>query len=212
MIGCGGTIKRLSNLGVDVRVLYLSDGVSSRNTSTKELHESEINSRLNDAKKALEILGVTSFDALGYRDNMLDSYPLLEVAKAVESVVEKHKPTFVITHSSSDLNVDHRVASSAGLTACRPQPGKSVRGIVSFEVSSSTGWQFDQNSAFTPNAFVDITEQLSDKLLALEQFTEEIRDFPHARSISAIRSQSIVRGSHVGLPAAEAFEIRYLLL
>jgi hypothetical protein len=43
------------------------------------------------------------------------------------------------------------------------------------------------------------------KLAALGEYGNEMRQFPHPRSIEAARSLSQVRGSQAGYEAAEAF-------
>ena len=37
--------------------------------------------------------------------------------------------------------------------------------------------------SFTPNYFVDITDQINLKIKALEKYDNEMREWPHARSI-----------------------------
>ena len=45
------------------------------------------------------------------------------------------------------------------------------------------------------------------KLKALEEYDSEMRDWPHARSIRAIDYQAKLRGSQLGVNAAEAFKL-----
>ena len=58
-----------------------------------------------------------------------------------------------------------------------------------------------------PNCFVDIADALALKLLALEAYAEELRDFPHPRSLIAVEALARWRGATVGRGAAEAFII-----
>ena len=60
---------------------------------------------------------------------------------------------------------------------------------------------------FRPNLYVDITNQWTRKLQGLKIYQEELRDFPHARSIKAIKALAIKRGSESGLELAEAFTL-----
>jgi hypothetical protein len=46
---------------------------------------------------------------------------------------------------------------------------------------------------------------LNTKINALQVYEEEMRDFPHPRSIKGISIQAHDRGSRVGVSAAEAF-------
>jgi len=58
---------------------------------------------------------------------------------------------------------------------------------------------------FVPNVFVDISAQLERKLEAMSLFASQQRDFPHERSLAAIRALATLRGLTVHRPAAEAF-------
>lgn len=211
-IGCGGLIARLSAMGVEIRVLFLADGETSRNEIEGFDWFSAIEDRLASAEKAREILGYQSNLSLQLSDNRLDDVPLLDLAKEVEKYIDEFDPSFLLTHSGSDLNIDHRACLQASLVATRPVPRQSVRGVASFEVPSSSGWGFASAEPFRPNFFVNIEEFLPQKMRALEVYSKEIPPFPHARSCDSLTALASVRGSHVGIPAAEAFELhRYSL-
>ena len=57
VLGCGGTICKLTSLGNEVNVFFLSDGVSSRVEINKNL---KIKERKNSAYQAAQIMGVRS--------------------------------------------------------------------------------------------------------------------------------------------------------
>ena len=103
------------------------------------------------------------------------------------------------------MNVDHQRVAEATLVACRPQPGHPVKRILQFEVPSSTEWAPGWRRWFEPQYFVDITDTLGAKLDAMACYVEEVRDFPHPRSLEAIQALAQWRGASVGLRAAEAF-------
>jgi len=78
--------------------------------------------------------------------------------------------------------------------------------LLCFEVASSTEWQIPGTlSPFQPNWFIDISETLERKLKALKSYGEELRDWPHPRSIKGVSHLSHWRGATVGVDAAEAF-------
>jgi LmbE family N-acetylglucosaminyl deacetylase len=58
-----------------------------------------------------------------------------------------------------------------------------------------------------PNVFVDITGTLGNKLEALKAYKQEIREFPHPRSVEALQAIARKWGSTAGYAAAEAFEL-----
>ena len=206
LLGCGGTMAKHTDAGDDVAVLFLTDGVGARGKGGANCQDVDL--RDDAAKNALAIVGAKLLDRLDFPDNAIDSVPRIELTQAVERVIDTYQPDVVYTHHGGDLNVDHRRALEAVMTACRPQPGSSVSKIYSFEVASSTGWQGETLfNPFVPNHYVEITEQLERKIEALRAYEEEMRAFPHARSIEALKHLARWRGSQVGVVAAEAFVV-----
>jgi len=205
-LGMGGTIRKMSESGCLIRVLFMSDGISARDTQRESL-----NARRLASKKALAVLGVSDVHCLDYPDNQLDLISILELAKEVEKHIGEFCPQQVFTHFPLDLNVDHRAVSEATLVACRPKPHSPVSGVFFFEIPSSTGWYFGQ-VRFSPTLFVNIESTLKFKLDGLVEYGVELDDFPNARSLETIRSLAKVRGSLMGLSAAEGFEIAFLRL
>lgn len=207
VLGCGGSMAKWSNEGVEVHSLVMAEGATSRDKSRdRESRKTDLTHLAQAAQKAGDILGVASVRLLSYPDNRMDSVDLLDVVKSVEEQIEKIKPEAVVTHHSADLNIDHQVIHEAVMAACRPQPGHSVKRILSFEVSSSTEWQSPAfGNPFAPNWFEDISETLELKIQALEAYESEMRDWPHARSIKAVEHLARWRGASVGCEAAEAF-------
>jgi LmbE family N-acetylglucosaminyl deacetylase len=165
----------------------------------------ELEGLRHSARQAAKILGASvSFD--NYADNRMDSVNLLDVIKSVERVVTELKPERVYTHHSGDVNIDHRIVHQAAVTACRPVAGQSVRSLLFFETPSSTEWQSAASDLpFTPNWYVPIASTMERKLEALRVYASEMREFPHSRSLDAIKHLAAWRGSCAGVSAAEAF-------
>ncbi|HFC04695.1 MAG TPA: PIG-L family deacetylase, partial [Rhizobiales bacterium] len=157
------------------------------------------------ADSAADELGINRPVMLNFPDNRLDSIPLLDIIQQVEKVVDQILPDILYIHHNGDLNVDHRIAHEAAMTAARPQPGTTIRAIYAFETPSSTEWASDSGKPFHPSRYIDISSHFSKKLAALACYEEEMRPFPHARSIEAISALASLRGTSVGLEKAEAF-------
>lgn len=199
-IGCSGAMARHINEGDSVYVVFMTNGVGARGGDRKA-----IDKRNTALDKACGILGITEVQAFDFPDNGLDSVPLLEVVQVLENAINEIQPDVIYTHHGGDLNVDHQITHKAVMTACRPQPGVTVKEIYAFEVLSSTEWQTPGIYPFTPNVFVDITDYIETKRKVLEAYEEEMREPPHSRSIdNAIRMVEL-RGNSVGFQFAEAF-------
>jgi LmbE family N-acetylglucosaminyl deacetylase len=207
VLGCGGTLARLALEGRPVHVLLVSDGQTSRVVDAGQPPvEATLQARNAAARAACAILGGTSVEMLGLPDNRLDGVELLDVVRHIEVFVQRHRPSLLLTHHSGDVNIDHRLVHDAVISACRPQPGHPVKELLFFEVPSSTEWRPSGSlNSFNPNYFVDITKALPKKLEALNAYAEELRAFPHPRSIKAITALAQWRGAMVGVEAAEAF-------
>ena len=162
----------------------------------------------DDARGVAGMLGAKSLVFGNLPDNRFDQVVLLEIVKIVERWIRDVDPEVVYTHHPGDLNIDHRVAFQAVLTATRPVPGCRVKELYSFEIASSTEWAFQQFApVFKPSVFEEITSTLDVKLQCLERYRREARSFPHPRSIDTVRAVAHRWGSAVGIPCAEAFEL-----
>lgn len=203
-ISMAGTIVKHIKKGDKVFVISMTDGVGARD----DANLNKIKQRKNASVTASKVLGFEWGDSYDFSDNVMDSYPLIEIVKAVEKAKYKYRPTLVYTHSGADLNVDHRVVANSVLTAFRPQPNELCKELRLFEVASATDYG---NSAitgsFSPNLFIDISNEWPSKVKALEAYMEEMREYPHSRSIQGIKNLANLRGNQVGYDFAEAFEV-----
>jgi N-acetylglucosamine malate deacetylase 1 len=203
VLGCGATIAKHIDNSDMVQIVFLSDGFSSRNDDEN---------RDSNAQKASKVLACQNPIFLNYPDNQLNTVPLLDIVKKIETIVSDFQPNIIYTHYFGDLNIDHQITHKAVITACRPQPNFCVKEIYSFEVLSATHWQSpSMSNAFNPNYFVDVSDFIKQKIKALQCYDNEMRDYPHARSYEAVVSLSSFRGSSVGVHNAEAFVIERLI-
>ncbi len=207
VLGCAGTIAKHIDEGDNVSVLFMTDGVSSRNNSNQQ-QEVERETALD---KAMQVLGVKHYQCFDFPDNQMDSVPLLTIIKVIEDEIFKLKPNIIYSHFAHDLNIDHQITHQAVMTACRPIAGSSVKKILSFEVLSSTEWQSTSHLRFQGQYIVDITQYWPKKEQALLCYQEELRDFPHSRSLLCIEALATLRGASHGFAKAEAFQVERIL-
>lgn len=209
VIGCGASIAKWTSAGDKVHVLIMAEGATSRNhVRDPKISSKELSLLKYAAQSAGDTLGVSSVKLLDFPDNRMDSLDRLEVIKAIEKEIEKIKPHTVVTHHAGDVNIDHRIIHEAVVTACRPQPGHSVLLLLAFEVVSSTEWQpAGSNIVFQPNWFEDVSSTFNRKIIALEAYQSEMRDWPHPRSLKNIEYLARSRGSSIGCNFAEGFMV-----
>jgi len=206
-LGCGGTIAKHVAQGDLVKVIFMTNGVSSRDDHSK----TDENGRKSAMEQALKALGVQHYQCFNFPDNQMDSIPLLKVIKAIEEVSNKFQPNIVYSHFAHDLNIDHCITHQAVMTACRPIKGSSVEKILSFEVLSSTEWQSPSTIGFQGQYIVDISQYWQQKEQALWCYQEELREFPHSRSLACIEALATLRGASHGVAKAEAFQVERII-
>jgi LmbE family N-acetylglucosaminyl deacetylase len=208
VLGCGGTIARMADLGHEVYVGILGEGITSRSPSRDDADPDLVDTLHHQCREAAGLLGVRKLFTYDLPDNRFDTVPLLDVVKMIEGLVDDLRPETVYTQHGGDLNVDHAITYRATLTATRPVQGSAVKTVYAYEVPSSTEWAFQRfEPVFRANMFVDVTSTLKRKLEAMGVYQTEIRPFPHPRSLRAIEAVARRWGSVIGREAAEAFEL-----
>lgn len=210
LLGSGGTIAKLSKHN-QVFSLILGEGITSRDDVRNEKKRAkELKNLKKEAQMAATILGVEAVYLENFPDNRFDSVNLLDIVKCIESYKTKIKPDVVFTHFENDLNIDHTITCRAVLTAMRPLPDEKVKQIYAFETLSSTEYRFPLS--FFPDTFFDITETLEDKQQAMACYKNELREYPHPRSLQMIEENARYWGVRVGLSYAEAFKTLFNII
>ena len=210
VLGCGGTIARFADLGVEVRIVFLAEGVTARfdppEFETDEV-QAAIRRRNENAFKAGALLGVDRQSIFLNQRHCcrLDQVPQIDLVKEIESHIRDFGPTVLMTHAAADTNVDHGVVHRAVLTATRPLGLPRLRTILAFEVLSSTEW--NPTAPFPATAFYDIEGTIDRKIGALRAYGDEMREPPHPRSEHAIRGLAAFRGAQGGFVYAEGFSL-----
>lgn len=206
ILGCGGTIARFAAEGKQVTVAILGQGAASRYGPGATGVGIEVDRLMEMSREAGRVVGATEVRHFGLPDNRFDSADLLEIVRILEQVGRDVDPELVYTQHGGDLNIDHALTFRAAMTAFRPMPGTAVQALYAYEVASSTEWAFNRYApVFAPDTFVDIGAYLERKLMAMAVYADELRGFPHPRSVEGITSQARERGSRIGVEAAEAF-------
>ena len=204
---CGGTVRKLTKQGHEVNLIIATNGMESRKNILKNDEIIKGQSILKKSTKlSAKILGIKNIEYCNFPDQYLDTIPIIEITQKIEQLIFKFKPNIIFTHHGGDLNLDHRLLHQAVLTATRPLPHSIVNKIYVGETLSSTEFTSQHTTKpFLPDTFFDIEETLSSKIKALKAYKIEMRNFPHSRSYKAVEHLAKLRGSMVGLRAAEAF-------
>ena len=137
--GCGGTITRYSDLGHEVVLLYLNDGVPAGKPADGV--------RIAEARKACEILEARPLFA-----SQIDGEAVLDRAHygAFRKILESEKPDLVFTHWPIDNHADHRAMSMLVYDAWLRMD--KTFALYYYEVSNG-----EDTVQFSPTHFIDIT-------------------------------------------------------
>jgi LmbE family N-acetylglucosaminyl deacetylase len=202
-LGCAGMVSHLVKYeGYTASIIFLSDGLSSRSKSSISIKK-----RKKHSLEACKIIGFKNIKFENFPDNSFDTIPLLKICKVLEKEISKIKPDIILTHNIDDLNVDHQLTSKATVTATRFYDLKKYK-ILSYEILSSTGLNFhNNNNMFNGDYFFDISKTLEIKIKAIMAYKDEVRNFPHPRSIEGIKILANFRGMQTNLDFAECFKV-----
>jgi len=195
VLGCGSTIAKHSKDGDEVHICYITEAY------TPDWSLEFITERPRQIERANHILGVAYWHFCHFPSVLLDTIPKKDIYTKMRVLINKVEPEIVYIPHKGDVNQDHQIVYQCALSATRPEPNSSIKRVLSYEVLSETNW----GDGFYPNVYVDITDTLELKLLAMQEYKEEMKQAPHARSLESIRALATSRGMSVGVQYAEAF-------
>jgi LmbE family N-acetylglucosaminyl deacetylase len=205
VLGCFGTVARLIKEGYEAYTLILGEGKTSRDENRDIVNkQDEIEVLNSEIQKANDIIGIKKVFIESFPDNRFDSVDLLDIIKVVSKVKEEVKPDIIFTHYEHDLNIDHQITYKAVITATRPMEDEVTKEIYSFEILSSTEWNYPLS--FSPDTYFNIESTLDLKIAAMKEYESELCQYPHPRSFEGIELNAKYQGMRVGKKYVEAFK------
>ena len=208
VLGCGGTISKLACQGADIRVVFIAEGTTCRYQNPEYYDRKVINEKIDYRNKcgvkALKSLGVDDCVFYDLPCGRLDQEPILKIGKIIEKEITTYEPDTIFTHSKNDVNVDHQIVYQGVLQATRPGAKNNVDTVLSYEILSSSEWNFLE--PFAPNFFIEISKKdVDNKVAAMSHYDTEVKPLPFPRCEDMIRMKCSTRGSQIGVKNAEAF-------
>lgn len=194
-LGFGGAIQHHVHKGDNVSVVIC-----------RAPHDERTQQQINDSKNALKILGVTESHYLKTTEIEMSHLPL-NFFRLIEDILYQINPSVVYTTFWGDNHQDHKIVFDCVARATRVHGHLNVKQLLVGEILSST----DQaprlpSNAFLPNTYLSLTSaQLSNKIIALQQYTTESKEYPHPRSPTGVELLAKTRGIEAGVEYAEAY-------
>lgn len=195
-LACGGTLAGFRNAGYDVHIVALTDGSNSSSPRSAD--------RVAEAAAAASVLGATI---------TVEDLPDGEVriAAPTYATIERHmralSPSVVITHHTSSLPLDdHQDHHATGVVTTM---------IAKRAVTPQLILQGEPpvlNSGFVPNFFVDVTEYMPKKLVAVAQYQSEAAKPYMSEQALLARGRWWARQARVHEAGEDAFFEAYQLI
>lgn len=198
ILGVGGTMAKLAKQGHEVVVCEVTAG---------DLDNEMVQLQKREAIASHELMGVKThfmdLPVVGLRE-----MKTTELNSAFQKVLLELRPDVVFIPHKGDMHIDHRMTIEAAMVALRPVTFPNLRGIYAYETLSETDWNTPSpDNAFIPMLFVDITDELETKLEAMKCHASQLCEYPHPRSLEAMKALAMHRGSTVCKQYAEAFMV-----
>jgi bacillithiol biosynthesis deacetylase BshB1 len=205
-IGCGGTVRKLVELGHRVALIDLCRGELGTRGDAK--------ARASEAAEALRILGAGARENLDLPDGRIEPSP--EAVSAAVDCVRRWRPRLVIAPHGDARHPDHRGASRliyrasflAGLprltTAHLPHRPRQLM-------------YYGEADAMTPTFIVDVSAQFDSKMEAIRayrtQFLSAASSDPDTRltdprMLCTLEMSMALLGTRIGVGYGEGFQIR----
>lgn len=195
VLGCGGTLALHAKAGDSVTALIMCEGESLRYRNKGVGQSSHIHC-------AAQKLGIRDVRLLGFPDQRLDTFSLVEIISNLEKIIQEVQPHIIYCQFGGDINRDHEILFKSTLVATRPTE-EFIEAIYVFDTASSTEWGYPR--VFVPDTWVDISSTLAMKLEAMSCYKSELRSYPHPRSLEALKNKAKAYGNQCCLTAAETF-------
>ena len=205
-LGCGGTMARYIAEGGDVSVCYVTSGqppIYDNSAAVKNGWPHTLYPEIMESKKTL---GIRDIFFLEFPAVDVESIPRYRFNQKIQELINSLKPDTVFMPHFGDMQKDHTFVTESIMVAVRPKGDHSVKIVYAYETLSETEWNIPHvKNVFLPNVFVDITNYLAIKKKAMSCYQSQLGEFPNPRSLEAVEALAKLRGSTMGVKAAEAF-------
>lgn len=200
-LGCGGTILKHVEQGDKVHWLIVTDMSISEGFTMERINKREM-----EIQQVSHMYGFTTTHKLGFPTTKLDQVGMSGIVEAMGRVFHSVRPEVVYVPYPGDVHTDHKYVFDAAVSCTKWFRYPFVKRVLAYETLSETEFGLNPDiPGFRPNVFVEISKYLESKLRIMHVFSSEIGAFPFPRSEHAIRSLASIRGSAIGVEAAEAF-------
>ena len=203
-IACAGTLRKYVKRGDEVYMCHVANG----NLGHKIIMPDELAAlRHEESERAAKIVGAKKVFDLDVGDLHV-KYHDIEVMKKMIAVVKEVKPDVVITHSPNDYMADHRAVSDLVFDATFGASVDHIDGVPAVEIAPLYYMDNLAGVGFMPEDYVDISDEIEDKLEALKCHESQIKwmlEHDKIDFVDFVRTCSKYRGLQCSVAYAEGF-------
>jgi LmbE family N-acetylglucosaminyl deacetylase len=201
-IGAGGTILKLLNKGVEVHWVLMTK-MDPNMFSPESIKERD--KVISEVQKFYSGIYLHQFP---FYTTKLDACPKGELVNSISQLVSKITPDTVFIPFGGDIHTDHKIAYEVLASLTKNFRYPFIKKVLAMEVLSESNFgHMSSVTTFFPNYYIEISENIDQKMHVIDFYKGEFLPHPFARSKEAIRALSIVRGSEINVSNAEAFQI-----
>lgn len=206
ILGVGGTLIKHRDNGDEIHWLiatnvFESQGFSKERITSRQLEIEEVASRLEMHVHKLE------YPTMG-----LSSRDLLTMVPKISKIFQEVEPKIIYVLNRSDAHSDHRILFDAVMACTKSFRYTSIKEIYMYECISETEFApILHEKVFTPNVFVDISNQFEEKIDIMAIYESEMGQHPFPRSNRNLEALATFRGASSGVEYAEAFQLLKLI-
>lgn len=202
-LGAGGTLLRHRKQGDDITWLIVTN-ISNDNGFA----EKRVASRQQEIEHVSDLYGFKKTVKLDYPTMSLSSSSIQSLIGDISKVVQEVKPHTIYIMNRSDAHSDHRVIFDAVMACTKSFRYPFIREVLMYECISETEFAPAlPEKVFQPNCFVDISNEMEEKIKIMNVFESELGEHPFPRSERNMRALATFRGAIAGVDYAEAFQI-----
>lgn len=202
ILGVGGALIRHRDQGDNIAWLIITELNDEVGFSSDRVIAREKEIELIANKLKMQVF------KLGYPTMTLTQRELIEMVPKISEVFNSFEPEVVYTLNRSDAHSDHRITFDAVAACTKSFRYPFIREVLMYECISETEFAPTlHEKVFLPNCYVDISEQLKEKISLMEIYESELGDHPFPRSLENIKALATYRGASCSVKYAEAFQI-----
>lgn len=200
-IGMGGTIAKLVAQKHKIFWLILTRAFGPHWT------RSVVTKKLGEVKKVAKFCKFDDFYQAKFKAASLSTYPQYQIIDTTNKIIEEFRPQVIYLPPLWDIHDDHELVAKAGLVAARHKD--YVEKVFSYEIPVTIVFSKIRNNQINYNYFVDISDFIEKKLVAMSLYRSELKKLPHPRSIEGLKILARERGLISGFKYAEAFGLLF---